>query len=85
MTIEQIRKAHEAQPFQPFRIVLADGGRVTVPHPEFLAHPGKGRTVIVFDRSGLYRVIDLLLVTSLEIGTNDHRGNGAARRRRRRH
>lgn len=78
MTIEQIRTAHEARPFRPFTIVLADGSRVRVRSPEFLAHPGHGRTVIVFERGESYRVIDLLLVTSLEVG----HANGSTRRRK---
>ena len=78
MTIDAIRQLHEAQPFRPFDIVVADGSRIHVPHPEFLAHPGKGRTVVAFDQSGTFKVIDLLLVTHLEVGTN-----GKSHRRRR--
>jgi len=33
MTIDQVRKLHRAQPFQPFEIHLADSRSLTVDHP----------------------------------------------------
>jgi len=75
MTIEQLRTAHQAQPFRPFTIHLADGQSVRVPHREFLSHSPNGRTIIVFENDESYSVIDLLLVTRLEVTT----GNGAKR------
>lgn len=68
MTIEAIRRAHAAQPFTPFSMVLADGTRVPVKHPENLAHAGAGRTVVVFEKVEDYRVVDLLLVEAVEFG-----------------
>jgi hypothetical protein len=68
MTVDQIRKVHQAKPFQPFRIHLADSRAIDVTHPELLAVNEPGRTIIVVtgDES-LYEVVDLLLVTSLEV------------------
>jgi len=66
MTIEQLRKMHEARPFQPFRIHMADGRHLDVVHPEFLAHTPSGRTVMVATPDEGFEIIDLLLVTSLE-------------------
>jgi hypothetical protein len=41
MTIEQLRQMHQARPFRPFRVHMADGRHLDVAHPEFLAHtPG---------------------------------------------
>ena len=78
MTIEQLREAHQARPFKPFRICLADGREIKVPHPEFLlAPPGASRTFVVATSSETYKVIDLLLVTSL-----DFDGAGRGRRRK---
>jgi len=72
MTINQIRKLHQAKPFQPFRINLADSRSLVVAHPELLAINEGGRTVIVVTGDeNLYEVVDLLLVTSLE-GLNGH-------------
>jgi len=58
---------HRAEPFRPFRIHLADGRNLDVAHPEFLAYTPKGRTAIVMRLDETYEVIDLLLVTSLEV------------------
>ena len=77
MTIEQLRRAHQNRPFEPFTIHLADGREVRVRHPEFLAEFPGGRSIIVTLADQSWEVIDLLLVTSL------HFGNGKARRQRR--
>jgi hypothetical protein len=67
MTIEQLRNIHQATPFQPFTIHLADGRSLFVPHREFLSHSPSGRTVIVFGEGDSLRVVDLLLVRELEV------------------
>lgn len=79
MTIEQLAQMHQARPFQPFDIFLADGRILPVDHPEFLSRsPTGGRTIGVGTVDGTIEVVDLLLVTSLR-----PRVNGASRRRRR--
>ncbi len=77
MTIEQLRKMHQARPFQPFEIHMGDGRSVPVNHPEALAITPPGRTIGVGLADGTIEVIDLLLVTSLK-----PRANGAAQRSR---
>jgi len=67
MTIEQLRNVHRAQPFRPFTIHLADGRDVLVPHPDFLSHSPAGRTIIVYHTDDSFSVLDLLLVTELEV------------------
>ena len=47
MTIEQLRNVHQARPFRPFTIHMADGRALHVPHSEFLSHSASGRTVVV--------------------------------------
>ena len=37
MTIEQLRKFYDAQPFKPFVMHLADGRAIPVMHREFMA------------------------------------------------
>jgi len=79
MTMEQLREAHQARPFRPFKLCLADGREIDVRHPEFLLlHPRSARTFVVATSPESYRVVDLLLVTSLDFGY------GRARRTRRR-
>lgn len=70
MTVEQLRKAHQARPFEPFTLRTADGREYPVAHNEFLSFSQSGRTVVVSTPDDSYEVLDLLLVTSL------HRGNG---------
>jgi hypothetical protein len=68
---------HQARPFQPFDIHLADGRSIPVHHPELLAVTSGGRTIGVAVEDDAIEVIDLLLVTSLK-----PRSNGTARSKR---
>ena len=67
MTIEQLRNVYDAQPFQPFIIHLADGRSVPVHHREFIMSAPSGRTIIVAQPDDTFNIIDLLLVTDLEL------------------
>jgi hypothetical protein len=67
MTIEQVKQLYESVPFQPFIIHLADGRQIPVRHREFMASSPSGRTIVVYDQDDSFNIIDLLLVTSLEI------------------
>jgi hypothetical protein len=66
MTLEQLRKAYEAQPFVPFVLHLADGREIPIRSREFMMPAPSGRTVVVYQPEGRRNVIDLLLVTDLE-------------------
>lgn len=79
MTIDQLRNFYEAQPFQPFVMHLADGREVLVRSREFMASAPSGRTVIVYQPDDSWNVVDLLLVTDLEVRPAR---NGARRRKR---
>jgi len=66
MTVEQLRKTYDKQPFEPFDLFLADGRKVSVPHRDFmLVPPVAQRTFAVADQDGLIETIDLLLVVSI--------------------
>ena len=67
MTIEQIKAFYHAQPFKPFVIHLADGREVPVHHPEFIMAVPSGRTLFVVQPDDTTNIIDLLLVTDLEV------------------
>lgn len=66
MTTEQLHAMHTARPFVPFHIVMADGTRYHVPHPEHLAYVHGKRTCAVYGSDGVARILDLLLMTALE-------------------
>jgi hypothetical protein len=70
MTITALKQLVETDPFQPFNIRLADGRHVPVQHREFLMTSPSGRTAIVYQPDDSFNVIDLLLVTDLEVKRN---------------
>jgi hypothetical protein len=73
MTTDQLQNVWKAVPFKPFVIHLADGRNVRVVHPDFLTRSPSGRSVIVYQPDESFNVIDLLLVTDLEVKANGHR------------
>ena len=75
MTVDQLREVHRTQPFRPFTLQLADGKAVEVRHPENFSFSQRGRTIAVATFGDVIRIIDLMLVTSIEVG------NGSAARR----
>jgi hypothetical protein len=76
MTRERIFQLWNAEPFQRFTMHLADGRRIPVVHREFLSISPSGRTVVVHQPDDSMNIIDLLLVTDLQV-----RPNGGVRRR----
>lgn len=66
MTTIELHKLHSARPFQPFAVVMADGTRYPIRHPEQLAYVQGARTCVVYDDDGQFYVLDLLLMTALE-------------------
>lgn len=67
MTSVQLREMVNAQPFRPLDIHLADGRKVHVKHPEFIATSPSGRTAIVFYEDEAFEIIDVLHITSIEV------------------
>lgn len=67
MTVQQLRNAHRATPFRPFTIRMADGRSFHVPHPDFLSMSPTGRTVIVYQDDEEFSILDLLLMTEIEM------------------
>jgi len=67
MRTEQLRNVHHASPFRPFTLHLADGRSLPVPHRDFLSQSPSGRTVIVYGDDDSFSIIDVLLVTRIEV------------------
>ena len=78
MTIERLKELYEAQPFRPFLIHLADGRKLSVQHRDFIMAVPSGRTIIVAQPDDTVNIVNLLLVTDLEIKPNR---NGARKKR----
>jgi hypothetical protein len=69
MDLEGVREALHQEPFKPFDICLADGRRVPVRHPDFVA-VGKRRIIVVQpDDSSMF--IESRLIASLDC-TGEH-------------
>ncbi len=79
VTGEQIRSLYKAIPFQAFRVHMADGRSVDIPHPDFMHLSPTGRRLIVARSDDSFEVVDILLVTSVKTLPQ----NGTAHRRRR--
>jgi hypothetical protein len=67
MTVERLLTVHHNQPFRPYRIHIADGRSLDVEHPDYLSRSPSGRAIIVYKRDDTFEIIDLMLVTSLEV------------------
>lgn len=79
MTIDRLRELYNSHPFQPFVIHLADGRAIPVHHREFIMTAPSGRTIYVTQPDDTFNIIDVLLVTDLEL----KRGrNGSGRRKK---
>ena len=64
MDLQGIHDALHRQSFEPFDIRLADGRRIPVQHPDFIA-VGRRRIVVV-EPDDSWSVIDLMLIVSLD-------------------
>ena len=67
MTIEQFKNVLHESPFRPFTIHMADGRVFLVKHRDFVSRSPSGRTVIVHGDDDTFSVLDLLMVTELEV------------------
>lgn len=73
MTLIKLREFYDAQPFQPLVMHLADGRSIKVLHREFMSFAPSGRTVVVHQPDDRMNVIDVMLVTDLEVKANGSR------------
>ena len=76
-TSDKLRAALRAQPFRPFTLHMGDGRALRVRHPDFVWIPPEGRRTVIVSTGGEgFEIVDLMLVTSIEVA------NGARRRKR---
>jgi hypothetical protein len=70
MKLQGLRSVMHAAPFQPFTIHVADGRSLPVPHPDFIAIMGSGRSVVVtspVEKESSFSIVDVPLITQLEV------------------
>jgi hypothetical protein len=74
MRLEDIRSAHDALPFQPFSLVLADGRAFRIPHPDFLSMGPKGTALVFWTEEGhIGSILDAALIAEIRMETNGTR------------
>ena len=80
MDINSIRVVLKTQPFKPFDLCLADGGRIAVKHPEFVAM--NKRIVVVIDEESRTKTIEPLLIVSLEQERSPSKGGNGSHKKK---
>jgi hypothetical protein len=80
MTIQELQRNVTTVPFEPFRVMTADGKSYDVLSREHLAFSGKGRLISIGMPDDSFVVLDLLLVTAIQkpIPRRKSRPRGAA-------
>lgn len=67
MTTAEIRQFAETTPFAPFRLRLADGRKLDVPHPDYIHVFSRGPRAVVETDDGNWQLINLPIVLSVEV------------------
>ena len=66
MKIDELKKAKDQRPFQPFHVRMADGREIQVLHPDAVAwEPDTSRIALFVVSGGRWEVVDVALITSL--------------------
>jgi hypothetical protein len=64
--IDELKKAKDQRPFQPFHVCMADGREIQVTHPDAVAwHPDTPRIAVFIVPGGGWEIVDVALITSL--------------------
>ena len=66
MEASTLRQACAQRPFRKFVVMLADGSRLPVPHPEFIALDPEERTVIVWKERSVPVWVDVASITAID-------------------
>jgi len=62
VTLDQFTQQVRRQPFRPFQLVMVDGSRFTVDHPEFVSIDRRGRAVTFHATDNTRRELDARLI-----------------------
>ena len=68
MDVTALHTLHQARPFVPFALSLADGQKLRVKHMDYLAIAPSGRLAILTHDDDTFTMIDLNLVVTAETG-----------------
>ena len=67
MNVKQLRDTIQAQPFRPFSLILANGERLRVRHPDWIFLVPEGRTVMWIDQGERFKLLDAGLLLGVEV------------------
>jgi hypothetical protein len=70
ISAEQFRSILHQSPFRPFKIHMVDGRSFDVTHRDFVAISPQGRSVVVFQPDESFSVLDLMLMSELQVGSS---------------
>ena len=78
-----LHELHQARPFVPFKVTLADGRKLEVIHNEFLAFFPSGRAAMLTHGDDRFTMFDLLMVTSVDVDPKyrTRRAKGSTKKR----
>lgn len=74
MASEQLKAPLRQQPFRPFTIRMVEGRSFTVAHPDWVIVSPTGRTAILFEPDDSHSIVDLMLMSELEIPSAKNAG-----------
>jgi hypothetical protein len=80
MTIERICELLNVQPFRPFVMHLADGNEIPVHHRELIIAAPGGRTLVVVQPDDRMNIVDVLMITNIELKIGRNGSSGKRRR-----
>ena len=67
MRPEDLHEVIHAEPFQQFDLMLADGTRLSIPHPDWISHPiEKSRRVVVWTPEDRVKVLDVAFLLGVD-------------------
>jgi hypothetical protein len=66
MTRRVLQKAMTQRPFRRFSVRLTDGSLVPIKGEHSAAVHPRGKTMVIFEEDGGYRILDLTLITELQ-------------------
>lgn len=73
VTYKEIHELYTAAPFEPFELVLTNGAKILIDHPEFMSFTRDQRTVHVQDEDDRTKRIDIKMIVALNEMANGRR------------
>ena len=67
MNARTLKATIDKSPFRPFKLHIADGRDVEVPSADHISLDPRGRNALIWADNGAYRIVDIMLVTEIEL------------------